>query len=291
MIKNNFSSIRERTISCSGLEINYIDEGSGPVLLFIHNGGGFWQIWINQILFFKDSFRTIALDLPGFGKSQEADTPYDLGFNSSIVIEFCKKLDINRLTIIGNCIGATIGIYLKKTFPEMIDRLILSNICPGERLIRNRLMKFLILRTSNKRFKEVLGKVMGYLATRTILRKRFPAILFGNKPDKSDPLFLKYEAKFKTSKQTRSRINLLFASGSYTLANIIKSGPDISKSLLIWGQCNKVAPLKREAEYHRHICGIEQINLIQGGGHLAVYERPDEVNNLILQNLKSDYEY
>ena len=48
------------------------DEGKGFPLVLVHGFLGSSKMWEPQINFFKDYFRVITPDLPGFGKSNKA---------------------------------------------------------------------------------------------------------------------------------------------------------------------------------------------------------------------------
>ena len=47
------------------------DEGKGFPLVLVHGYLGSSKMWKPQIDFFKDYFRVIAPDLPGFGRSKK----------------------------------------------------------------------------------------------------------------------------------------------------------------------------------------------------------------------------
>ena len=48
------------------------DEGEGCPLVLVHGFLGSSVMWKPQIDFFKDNFRVITPDLPGYGKSNKA---------------------------------------------------------------------------------------------------------------------------------------------------------------------------------------------------------------------------
>ena len=48
------------------------DEGKGIPLVLVHGFLGSSRMWEPQIDFFKDYFRVITPDLPGYGKSNQA---------------------------------------------------------------------------------------------------------------------------------------------------------------------------------------------------------------------------
>jgi len=47
------------------------DQGEGYPLILVHGFLGSSEMWKPQINFFKDYFRVITPDLPGFGKSNK----------------------------------------------------------------------------------------------------------------------------------------------------------------------------------------------------------------------------
>ena len=162
----------EKKINCRGISINFIDEGRGDAIIFIHNGGGFWQIWEKQIDHFSKNYRVIAIDLPGFGNSSEAKELYTLDFNSQIILDIVDKLKIDNTKIVGNCIGASIAINLKNKYPQRFKKIILMNICPGERLIRSRLMRQILFNTKSDKIKSMLKLLLSFIMTKTPLKKK-----------------------------------------------------------------------------------------------------------------------
>jgi pimeloyl-ACP methyl ester carboxylesterase len=279
--------IIEKKCKCLDVTINYIDEGVGAAMVFIHNGGGFFQTWIRQIEYFSSCYRVIAFDLPGFGESTESISSYSLDYYFQILEVFLNNIKVGRMIMAGNCIGATLAIKFKNHYPLRVISLVLINICPGERLVPFALFRKLFFGIKSNLFKEVLKKIICIIFTKTPVKNRFPDILFGQNPDKDSPVYKKYQLKLKDPRQTRSRINLLFASDTYTLSRILENNSYITDSLLIWGGCNKVADLRKEGYYHRDLCGIKTINIIEGSGHLLMYESPDQTNKLIREYIES----
>ncbi|MBT7825305.1 MAG: alpha/beta hydrolase [Bacteroidetes bacterium] len=271
----------EKRIECLGVSINYIDVGKGDVLIFLHNGGGFWQIWSKQIEYFQKTHRVLALDWPGFGESSESNKPYSLDFNTQILKCFLDSLKMSKVTLIGNCIGASIAINFSNLYPERVDKRVLMNICPGERLVRLGVFRSLIFKKKSDKFQSSLKILLTFIATKTFVKNKFPKILFGQNPDKKSQLFVKYEYKMKEAKQNRSRTNLLFTSNTYTLEHFLSNNSIVKDSLLLWGEFNKVANVQREGIFHQTLCGIEQLHIIKNSGHLLMYESGDEVNELI----------
>ena len=257
-------------------------------MIFLHNGGGFWQIWKNQISHFEVTHRVIAIDWIGFGSSSEAEEPLTLEFYYRTLRHFVSRLNIHDFILVGNCIGASVAVKYKQLHPKEVSHLILMNICPGIRMVRSRIMRMLLFKEIRDGWdKKMLKKVIRFAFTRTMLKGAFPRVLFGKTYDPEDPLAQMYRVKFKQNRQTAARSNLLFASDTFTMEQLRNPRIDLGKSILLWGSHNKVAGLKKEGYYHQRKIGLERLFIIQDAGHLACYESAEKVNELIRNHINA----
>jgi len=67
------------------------DEGKGFPLVLVHGFLGSSNMWKLQIDFFKDYFRVITPDLPGFGKSNKVKAHDSIESISNILSEYFEK--------------------------------------------------------------------------------------------------------------------------------------------------------------------------------------------------------
>ncbi|MBQ4092248.1 MAG: alpha/beta hydrolase [Firmicutes bacterium] len=95
-----------------GLNIRYLEEGSGPVVLLLHGWGCNSSHWSAVIDGLKDEFRVIAPDLPGFGQSDEPLPTWGSEEYSRCMISFMHALSIGSPIVIGHSNGGRIGILL-----------------------------------------------------------------------------------------------------------------------------------------------------------------------------------
>ncbi len=76
----------------NGLNINYIIEGEGEPIIVLHGWGG---ANINTVLSIvnalKDRYKVYAIDLPGFGKSQEPQEVIGSFEYAEIISKFMEK--------------------------------------------------------------------------------------------------------------------------------------------------------------------------------------------------------
>ncbi len=64
---------QSRFAAVQGHEIHYVDEGAGPVVLFIHGNPDYSLLYRHQVAGLRDRYRCVALDMAGFGLSVAAD--------------------------------------------------------------------------------------------------------------------------------------------------------------------------------------------------------------------------
>ena len=79
-------------VNINGLNINYIDEGTGPLLVMLHGWGSNIDLFAGVINFAKRGYHVVAMDMPGFGKSDEPKEPMSVEDFMNFVIDFIKVL-------------------------------------------------------------------------------------------------------------------------------------------------------------------------------------------------------
>lgn len=126
----------ERYTEIEGHRICYVDEGEGPSLLLIHGLGGSIQNWEPVIDHFKKHYRVVALDLPGYGKSEIVEGDYGLDFFARHIRGLLAELGIERVSVAGHSLGGLISLHLVLNHPDMVENLILvdnagSHCFPG----------------------------------------------------------------------------------------------------------------------------------------------------------------
>ena len=107
------------------IEIAFTDEGKGEVLLFIHGLASYLPAWNKNINELKSQYRCIAIDLPGFGKSSKPNAPISMEFYAEIIKDFCQKMKLNQVTLVGHSMGAQISLTAALKYPKLIKQMIL----------------------------------------------------------------------------------------------------------------------------------------------------------------------
>ncbi len=262
--------------------------GSGPVLIFLHNGGGFHEIWSKQISHFENQFTCYAIDLMGFGESPEPAEAPNLDFHERSLDNFVKDQNIDSYHLVGNCIGSSIALFHTLKNPHKVKSLTMFNICPGIRIYETPLGRFLHKRllTADK-LKDFLGSLIIKAMDGKRERTRLPDLLFGKDPDVNSEIYKKFQRVYQTDKQKRGRLGLLQNIESFTTDKYFVSTTSLPPTLLFWGDHNKIVDLK-EGFRLREIIKPNVFCELKGAGHMAMFENAEEVN-LVMRKFLAEH--
>jgi pimeloyl-ACP methyl ester carboxylesterase len=112
----------------AGIQLAYMDEGSGDkTILFIHGLGSYAKAWQKNIAALKENFRCIAVDLPGYGKSDKGDYAYSMTFYGEQIKSMIAKLNLQNVYLAGHSMGGQIAMVTGLRYPDLIKGLILIN--------------------------------------------------------------------------------------------------------------------------------------------------------------------
>ena len=116
-------------INIDGLNINYIDEGSGEVVVLLHGWGSNITLFQSMTKLLSSKYRVIAMDMPGFGESDEPSTPWNVDNYVDFVIKFLKNFDVKSAVFLGHSFGGRVIIKMfeRKSLPFEITKIILAD--------------------------------------------------------------------------------------------------------------------------------------------------------------------
>ncbi len=118
---------QSRFADVGGNRIHYLDEGSGPALLFV--SAGQWSFMFRDVILrLRGQFRCLTLDFPGSGLSP--DVPghdQSVETNAQILAGFIDALDPQDGTMILHDVGGPLGLVVASRRPQRFRALVLSN--------------------------------------------------------------------------------------------------------------------------------------------------------------------
>jgi len=106
-----------------------IDEGKGPILLFVHGFPDTPQVWRSVIDLLKDRYRCIAPTLPGFGLDDGNPSPdYTVEGKRTFIQNVLDHLNITeKVTPVVFDHGGPFGLHWAVHHPDRVARLIVMN--------------------------------------------------------------------------------------------------------------------------------------------------------------------
>lgn len=113
---------------CAEGPVHYVDEGTGPPILFLHGNPTWSFLYRGIIIRLRKHFRCVAVDYPGFGLSARPEnygyTPQE---HAAVVRALVRHLDLENLTIMGQDWGGPIGMRVALDELPRLRALVMGN--------------------------------------------------------------------------------------------------------------------------------------------------------------------
>ena len=113
------------TVRANGLDMYYVDSGTGPPLLWIQGLGAEHTAWSAQLARFGASYRCIAPDSRDVGRSARATAPYTLADVAADYAALLRELAATPAHIVGLSLGGAVAQHLALDHPELVRSLTL----------------------------------------------------------------------------------------------------------------------------------------------------------------------
>ena len=170
--------------------IRYRDIGEGEAIVFLHGALVNGALWRQVVPLLSSRYRCVVPDLPLGSHDQPMNRDADLSVPGlvKLIADFLTALDLRSVTLIGNDTGGALAQMVATTYPERINRLVLTNCdafdnfppkmflpliwgayVPGFLFVLAQLMRFSFLRNSPFAF--------GWLSKRRLDREVLDAYL------------------------------------------------------------------------------------------------------------------
>ncbi len=233
------------------LNIEYIDKGTGDVIVFLQGWGTKASIYQCLIDVLSEKYRVIAPDFPGFGNSTEPSFPYATEDYTDFVLALLESLGIKRASFIGHSHGGRVIIEMasRENLPINIDKIVL--IDSAGIVSKKKLSKRIRIRTY---------KILKHILLIKPVKKMFPDALKALKKK-----FGSADYSSSSEIMQKSMVKLVNTDYSHRLSKI--SVP----VLLIWGEKDDATPLSHAKIMEKQIQDSGLI-VIKGAGHFSYTE-------------------
>lgn len=236
----------------NGIRINYLTAGQGEPILLLHGWGSSIVPYHQLIDFLSKKYYVIALDMPGFGGSEEPPIPYCVDDYVDVVLEFLKQFDIRKLSLVGHSFGGRVIIKMvNRELPFGIDKIVLvdsAGIKPQA--------------SKKKNMKQRCFKIGKWF-----LSQKIPAKLF---PDALEKLRVKFGSADYVAASPMMR-QCLVKVVNEDLKDLL---PGIhAPTLLVWGENDTATPLS-DAKIMEQMIPNAGLAVIRNAGHFSFVEQP-----------------
>lgn len=269
------ADIQSRFVEFDGLTIHYAEAGSGPALIFIHGGGPGSSGMSNfgrNVDAFAERYRTIVIDLPGYGQSTKLKITEPLwGYYAKVMAGFIDALGLGKAHLVGNSLGGAVSLKTALDFPQKVDRLVLMGPGGGYSLfdkqpsdgIRSLLTFYAEPGPSLARMREFLNYLVYDPSSvpDALLQQRLDQAL---DPETAEFMPLRLGPNMPPIEELwRQRLDLL-----------------PHETLIIWGREDRVNPLDQGLILMRQIPNARFL-VVPRCGHWVQWEKADEFNRTV----------
>jgi len=269
-----------------GLKLCYEVKGEGYPIFLIHGFGSKKEYWIAQSDNFSKEFKVIALDSRGAGKSDRPNELYTAELLAKDVIGLMDVLSVPRAHFIGHSLGGAVVQHIALMYPERVGKIVLISTFPD----------FPLDKSGVEMFKK--NQIAMYEATKndpikgfyTKMKLRFSREFL--KLMKEDPE-RKLHGIFTTNDLMEiNRIDPATPQDINNLTNVLVTHQVLNKlheikakTLIIAGNKDRLASKLSSEQLHERI--PNSILKVIPGGHFINLEKAAEINQLIIDFLKS----
>lgn len=224
----------------SGLTLHYEERGEGRPLVFLHGFGANTHTWKHLIPRLANHYKTISLDLKGFGLSPKpVDNEYSAEDQADLVTDFIIEKGLNDVTIIGHSLGGAIGlltaIRLQAQGRKAPHALVLIDTIAHKQPLPF-FIKLLRVPMLGRLFMDVLSEET---QVRFILD-----VVYHDKTKITKDTIAQYANPLKEDNAKTALINTAKLIIPPHIEKIVSSYRSIySPTLIIWGQYDRIAPL------------------------------------------------
>ena len=121
-------TVRARSVRVDGGDVALAEAGAGRPIVLIHGLGGTFRYWLGTIRRLSPLGRVLAFDVPGFGGSQPAATPFDLLSAGERLLAACEAVGAPRPVLVGHSLGGPIAVLVAERHPERVAGVVLGRL-------------------------------------------------------------------------------------------------------------------------------------------------------------------
>lgn len=308
----------------NGIQMHYVEEGRGPLVMLLHGFPYLWYMWRRQIpALAAAGFRVVAPDLRGFGQTDRPDAveAYDVSQAVGDMVGLMKSLGETSAVIVGHDLGAWVAQAATMLRPDLFRALVMLNtpvpsrgtvrptiglekMAEGkvyhhlyfqERVKPDRELATDTRKTLRSIFYSISGSALGAERWRLFIEPGEPILNAFTDPDVL-PTWLSpraidyYVGEYTRTGFTGALNHYRCRDRNWEITSFLDGAVVRQPSLFIGGAADpSLEPDAIRGIYDQletYLPGLRKKVLLPGVGHSAAEEEADQVNELILHFLK-----
>lgn len=265
-----------------------------PPLFLVPGVAGCAPLWRRQLPEFAKHFRVYALDIVGQPGKSDPETPSFLGDDfSAWMVDVLDGLDIERAHFAGTSVGGWMVLRLGIAAPERLNKIVMlspTGVSRARLPIKIWITKFLNKRKNSDALEDDL--------TAKSVTNRSPGRSFGTFDRQLAKLMALCTRHYRVDRsmgiydEKTQKPNIW--KGLKVLRKFFLSEPrsvlkrfDVP-ALLVFGEHEMLYDPYKVAKRAKKIMPGLETNVIAGAGHAAIYDKPDEVNAVVVDYLRAE---
>jgi pimeloyl-ACP methyl ester carboxylesterase len=276
--------IGSKYIMVGKINVHYLEAGEGQQVVLLLHGGGLdsgelsWELLIPEL---AKKARVIALDWPGYGKSDKPDVLFDLPFYLNFFPQFMDSIEIQHADLIGVSMGGAIGLGCALDHPQRVNKLVLVDSYGLQRKAPFHKLSYLFVRIPGMR-----ELTYWSLRNRSLVKYSLGMIL--KRPGSvTEDLVEKVYQQLLIPGGTKAFSDFQNADVAWQglKTNFLDRLPELkAKTLVIHGGKDTLVPLEASEEAHQLIQNSEMV-IMEGCGHWPQRDNPEEFNRVVSEFL------
>jgi pimeloyl-ACP methyl ester carboxylesterase len=319
------ATMNHRFVDTNGIKMHFVEQGQGPLVILCHGFPECWYSWRHQLPALADAgFRVVAPDQRGYGQTDRPEPieAYNILQLTGDMVGLIHALGEERAIIIGHDWGAPVAWHCALLRPDLFYAIALLSVpfrsgswesgrpteamkkMAGEREFY--MLYFQEPGTAEAEFEADVRKTMGtFLYTASgdpppekrwghLFEKSEKFLDTGSLPETLPAWLTEQDLAFFTSEFERTG----FRGGLNWYRNIDRNwdltpflnGAKLRQpALFVAGEFDAVIAMNRKAfnTMEKTVPALKKKVLVPGAGHWIQQERPNEVNRLLIEFLKS----
>jgi pimeloyl-ACP methyl ester carboxylesterase len=237
-----------------GLNIHYIEEGEGPLVVLLHGWGSNIELFQPTVDLLKNNYKVVTMDMPGFGQSEEPDEPWDVDRYVDFLLAFLEPYHPDKVILLGHSFGGRVIIKLcARDLPFKVEKVILVDSAG-----------VLPVKSPWEKFKQKLIRLTKWFFQLKLVQKLFPHLLETLRRSSGSA---DYNAASPLMRQTLVKVV------NEDLCDLMPH--IVCPTLLIWGTADTATPFS-DAVKMNELMPESAIVRLEGAGHYSFLERQEQ---------------